>query len=83
MNLKLLYKRYKVALILLIGYVLIALLVRIILSTLVADKIQLSLIKAIKIWGNGFLFDLAVALAFIAIYILFITFFPTKWIGKK
>ena len=83
MNLNLLNKRYKVALIFFLGYVLFALLVRVTLITLSLDKIDLSLLSTIRIIGNGFLFDTAVALAFVAIYIVYLTFLPSKWIGKK
>lgn len=83
MNLNLLNKRYKVALIFFLGYLLFALLVRIILTCLSLDKIDLSVLNTIRIIGNGFLFDTTVALAFIAIYIVYLTFLPSKWVGKK
>ncbi|RXR28710.1 alkaline phosphatase family protein [Flavobacterium piscinae] len=81
MNFKLLYQRYLVAIYFFIGYLILATFVRTILAVISIDKLELSIYSAVKIFGKGFLFDCTVGISFLSVYILYLTFFPSKWIG--
>ncbi len=83
MNLKLLYNRYLVAICFFIGYVVLSTIVRTILATMSIDKLELSIYSVFNIFGKGFIFDIAVGLSFLFIYIIYLTLLPSSWIGKK
>lgn len=83
MNFKLIHRRYLVAIYFFVGYIVLATIVRTILAVISIDKLELSMYSALKIFGKGFFFDLIVSSSFLSIYMVYLTFFPSKWIGKK
>lgn len=83
MKLKSLYNRYLVAICFFVGYVILSTIVRVILAISAIDKLELSTNTVVKIFGNGFFFDVAIANAFLILYVFYLTILPSKWIGKK
>ena len=83
MNYNLLRNRYLVASYFFIGYILMATIVRLILFVMSIDKLEESIYSIFKIFGIGFIFDFTIGLSFNFIFILYLTIFPSIWIGKK